>query len=397
MSATRVAIVGGGIAGLAAALALSGRGFAITVFERRTGFAETGAGIQLSPNASRVLAALGLEPALRRVAIETQAVAVRSLASGRKIGEVALGAAMRRRFGAPYWSVARADLHTVLLDAVRGRRDVALRFGRTCSSLDDGAEAVTLAIETASGARESVEADLVVGADGIGSRVRPAIGDSRVPGYSGYLAYRATVPAEALADPELGRTSGLWLGRRAHLVHYPIASGRRVNIVAIAEGRDPLEGWSAPVAAEIVRAAFDQACDPIRALVALPTEWSAWSLDELPVQLMGRGRVALVGDAAHPVLPYLAQGGGLAIEDAAVLAAALGHGADIPGAITAYARDRLPRVRRVQAAARRNGFAYHTSGPPAWIRDRVVARLGPDGMRERYAWLYGWTPPTSAT
>lgn len=394
MSATRVAIVGGGIAGLAAALALSGRGFAITVFERRTGFAETGAGIQLSPNASRVLAALGLEPALRRVATETQAVAVRSLASGREIGEVALGAAMRRRFGAPYWSVARADLHTVLLDAVRGRRDVALRFGRTFSSMDNGAEAVTLGIETASGARESVEADLAIGADGIGSRVRPAIGDPRPPAYSGYLAYRATLPAEALPDADLARTSGLWLGRQAHVVHYPIASGRRVNVVAIARGRDPVEGWSAPVAAQTVRAAFGRACDPLRALVAAPSEWSAWSLDELPVRLMGRGRVALIGDAAHPVLPYLAQGGALAIEDAAVLAGSLGEAREIPGAVAAYARMRLPRVRRVQQAAHRNGFAYHTSGPPAWIRDRVMARLGPDGMRERYAWLYGWTPPT---
>ncbi len=397
MTATRVAIVGGGIGGLAAALALSGRGFAITVFERRTGFAETGAGIQLSPNASRILGTLGLEPALRRVATETQAVAVRSLASGHDIGGVALGPAMERLFGAPYWSVARADLHTILLDAVRGHRDVALRFGRTLSSLDDGAGVVTLAIETASGARESVAADLVVGADGIGSRVRTAIGDRRSPNYSGYVAYRATVAADVLADATLARTSGLWLGRHAHVVHYPIASGRRVNIVAIAGSREPVEGWSAPVAAETVRAAFGRACDPLRALVATPSEWSAWSLDDLPVRLMGRSRVALIGDAAHPVLPYLAQGGALAIEDAAVLAVMLGHDADIPGAVAAYARERLPRVRRVQNAARRNGFAYHTYGPPAWIRDRVMARLGPDRMRQRYAWLYGWTPPTPAT
>lgn len=397
MTQTRVAIVGGGIAGLAAALALSGRGFAITVFERRTGFAETGAGIQLSPNASRVLQSLGLEPALRRVVTETQTVSVRSLASGREIGDVALGDAMRRRFGAPYWSVARADLHTVLLDAVRGRSDIALRFGRTLSSLDDGAGVVTLGIDTANGARDSVAAELVIGADGIGSRVRPAIGDPRSPAPSGYLAYRATVAADALADAALARTSGLWLGRHAHLVHYPIASGRRVNVVAIAQNREPVEGWSAPVAAETVRAAFRTACDPLRMLVATPTEWSAWSLDDLPVRLMGRGRVALLGDAAHPVLPYLAQGGALAIEDAAVLAAALGGARDIPGAVAAFARDRLPRVRRVQKAARRNGFAYHTFGPPAWIRDRVMARLGPDGMRERYAWLYGWTPPPTTT
>ena len=394
MSSTRVAIVGGGIAGLAVALALSGRGFAITVYERRTGFAETGAGIQVSPNASRILQTFGLGPALRRVATETQAVTVRSLATGWEIGGVTLGAAMDRRFGAPYWSVARADLHTILLDAVRGRRDVALRFGRTLSSLEEARDCVTLAIETANGAQERVEADLVVGADGIGSCVRPAIGDLRVPAYSGYLAYRATVAGEALADPALASTSGLWLGRRAHVVHYPIASGRRVNIVAIARRRDPVEGWSAPVAAETVRAAFGRACEPLRALVAAPAEWSAWSLDDLPVRSMGRGRVALLGDAAHPVLPYLAQGGALAIEDAAVLAAMVGHDADIPGAVAAYARGRLPRVRRVQNAARRNGFAYHTFGPPAWIRDRVMARLGPDGMRERYAWLYGWTAPT---
>lgn len=396
MTAIRVAIVGGGVAGLAAALALSGRGFAITIFERRTGFAETGAGIQLSPNASRILRAWGLEPALRRVATESQAVSVRSLASGRDLGRVPL-AGMQERFGAPYWSIARADLHTVLLDAVRARADIALRFGRAISSLDEGTEAVTLGIETATGARESVEADLVIGADGIGSRVRPAIGDERRPAHSGYLAYRATIAADALADRALSEVSGLWLGRHAHVVHYPIGSGRRVNIVAIAKSPAPVEGWSAPVEVETVRGAFRRACDPVRGLIAMPTEWSAWSLDDLPVRLMGQGRVALLGDAAHPVLPYLAQGGALAIEDAAVLTVELGEARDVPGAVAAYARARLPRVRRVQKAARRNGFAYHTYGPPAWIRDRVMARLGPDGMRERYAWLYGWTPPTAAT
>ena len=386
MPALPVAIVGAGVGGLTAALALARGGHAVTLVERRTGFSEAGAGIQLSPNASRVLADLGLGPALRRAAIEPERVVVRALRSGRTVGELALGAAMRARFGAPYAVVHRADLQTILLDAVRARPNVHLLMGRSAIAAGQDAAAATLTVEKADGARETIETSVLVGADGLWSTVRAALGDARAPVYRGYAAWRATLAREAAPDELSGNETGLWLGRAGHVVHYPIAGGRRVNIVAVEGRRKPVEGWSAPGDPAELLAAFARAAQPLRRLLEGPSEWRLWSLYDLPVKTMVWARIALVGDAAHPVLPFLAQGGALAIEDAAVLAASLSEGSDPAAA-------RLKRARRVQTAARRNGFAYHAAGPAAWVRDAVLRRSGPQGMAERYAWLYGWTPP----
>ena len=383
-------IAGAGIGGLTAALALAARGWEVTLVERRTAFSADGAGIQLSPNASRILIDLGLGPALRRAASEPTRVAIRALASGREIGAVALGAFMRERFGAPYYVIHRAELQTLLLDAVRARSTIRLMMGRAVIGGRERPDRTSITVENAAGARDTLEADLAVAADGLWSRLRAAGEDWRAPQYRGFAAWRATIPRTDAPAGLAGDETGLWLGRDRHVVHYPIAGGRLLNIVAVERRAAPVEGWAEPGDPAELVADFAEAAAPLRALLAAAPAWQLWSLFDLPAAAMRRGRLALVGDAAHPVLPFLAQGGALAIEDAAVLGGALAGAKDVAAALAAYERARLPRARRIQQAARRNGAAYHAGGVKAFIRDAVIRHLGPERMALRFAWLYGW-------
>ena len=268
-----IAIAGAGIGGLTAALALSARGCEVTLLERRTGFDEGGAGIQLSPNASRVLFDLGLGPPLRRAASEPERVAVRALTDGRVIGGMALGGFMQRRFGAPYFVIARPALHTILLDAVRGRPGIRLLVGRTVTALASAADRATLTLEAANGVRETLAADVAVGADGLWSTARAALGDTRAPVHRRVTAWRATIAREA-APPDLkGNETGLWLGRAGHVVHYPSADGRLLNVVAPERGAEPVEGWSAPGdRAELLRR-FRRSAPSLLALLEALDDW----------------------------------------------------------------------------------------------------------------------------
>jgi salicylate hydroxylase len=388
----KVAVVGGGIGGLTAALMLADAGHEVTIVERRTGFGEPGAGIQLSPNASRILVALGLGAGLNRIGCQPDGIAIRAIGSARPIGHVALGPSMRERYGAPYFVAARADLHTLLLDAVRSRGNVRLVVGRNLVAATDSNSLAEITVETAVGAREMMTAELVIGADGLWSRSRAALGDRREPVYAGFAASRAIVPANEVPAELASGDTGLWLGPGRHVVHYRIGGGRLVNIVVVERRAAPRQGWSEPEPGDALLARFSGAAAPLRGLLEAAGSWAAWSLYDLPVGPMAGRRLALLGDAAHPILPYLAQGGALAIEDAAELAVQLERNHDVTPALSAYAQARVGRVRRVQREARRNGRIYHLPGPIAAARDLVLRRKDPGRLVDRYAWLYDWRP-----
>ncbi len=388
-------VAGAGIGGLAAALFLSRAGIPSLVLERRTVLDEAGAGIQLSPNASRLLIALGLGPALTRRAVAPERVDIRDARSGRTIGGIALGASMQERYGAPYWVLHRADLHGVLLDAVRSDPNVTLKVGRAVRGAMEAGDGVAVSVERgASQALETLHAPFVIGADGVRSACRAALGDVRAPVYQGADAWRTTIPVGEAPAFAREPVTGLWLGKGLHVVHYPVCAGRAVNVVAVLAADAPLEDYGTPGEPGRIAARVSRLAGPLRDLVAAAADWRVWSLKDLPAERMARGRIALAGDAAHPVLPYLAQGGAMAIEDAATLASALARQPwDVPAALAAYEGERLARVRRVQDAARGNGRIYHLGAPFTLARNAVIARRGPESMRNAYDWLYGWTPP----
>jgi len=393
MSLNDVTVIGAGIGGLTAALALSRIGRQVTLVERRTGFTEVGAGLQLSPNATRILGDLGLGQALARQACEPQRVVVRAVRSGREIGEVAQGAYMRERFGAANYVIHRADLQTILLDGVRAQPNIRLLMGRTLEHLDQQDGHVALGFTRSGAKREDMTSTLVIGADGAWSKTRPLIGDARVPAFQGYVAWRATI-ARKDAPPELaGDETGLWLGKDGHIVHYPVSAGRAFNIVVIRRQTKSAIGWSEPGDRKQLLEAFRGAAPALRKLMEAPQDWLLWSLHDLPARLAAHGRVALIGDAAHPVLPFMAQGAAMAIEDAATLMHNVQASPAAPeAALAQYARARLRRVRRIQDTARRNGRIYHSGSVMAFGRNMVMRRLGPRGMAERYGWIYDWRP-----
>jgi salicylate hydroxylase len=231
----------------------------------------------------------------------------------------------------------------------------------------------------------------LIGADGLWSAVRARLGERRPPRFAQRTAWRAVVPASQLTPEFREPVTGLWLGRDAHLVHYPVKSGTMVNIVTIIRDDWHEQGWNAPGLASELAQRFKNFAPEARALITTPDRWHKWALfDRPPRRLRAQGPVTLIGDAAHPMLPFLAQGGAMAIEDAAVLAECLARDEDTAHALRAYEHARHRRVARAQAEARRNSWRYHLSGPLALARDTMLAALGGERLLRRYDWLYGW-------
>lgn len=387
LSGVPVLVAGAGIGGLSTALFLARKGIACVVAERRTAFEEAGAGIQLSPNASRLLIEAGLGPALSRRATLPSLILLKRLRSGRTVAEIPLDG-IRERHGAPYWTIHRADLHQALLDAVRASPQVRLLVGRQIEGWEE--ETGTAKLRLTSGRTETLTCAALVGADGIGSGTRRLLGDERAPLFRGTEAWRALIPLAALPDRLAAAQTVAHLGADRHVVHYPVAAGEAINLVVILAAKAPRQGYGNPGdQAEISRRMADVSED-VAALVAAAPDWRVWSLHDLPVRGMAMGRIALVGDAAHPILPYLAQGGAMAIEDAATLAECLSGPDPVEKALARYDRLRRPRVAAVQDGSRQAGRIYHLRAPMAAARDMALRALGPGRLAGRYDWIYRW-------
>jgi salicylate hydroxylase len=388
-------VAGAGIGGLTAALTLARAGWRVTVLERAPAIEEVGAGIQIPPNACRVLERYGLLHRIRREAGAPEYLIMRRARDGSELIRVPLGAIADLRWKAPYLVIHRADLQAALLDFVAREPAIAVKTGAAALGFASSDKGVQVGGRMG---RINVrfDGDLLVAADGLRSalRGRMGFGPGDAPVYSGRTAWRALVPAEAAPPQALRLASSLWLGPRAHLVHYPVRAGRLVNLVAIVEdawrGAEGEDIWAVPGEPAEMRRRFARWRAEARDLIEAATEWRRWPLfDRNPVSRWSVERAVLLGDAAHPVLPFLAQGAALAIEDAAALGdAAARRGGDIRAIIADYERARIRRAALVNTASRRQGGVYHLAGPLALARDLALRSLGPERLMQRLDWLY---------
>jgi salicylate hydroxylase len=391
-----IVVAGAGIGGLTAALALAAKGFRVVVMERAERLEEAGAGIQVSPNASRVLVDLGLKPRLSGRAVTPESINIMSARAGGEIARLPLGEAASLRAGAPYWVIHRADLQAALQAAVNDHPDIDLRLGCQFEDVTKHAKGLTV-VQRRGNVRQGELAVALIGADGIWSSVRNHLFPEVQPQFSGLIAWRGTLDATALPREYTSARVQLWMGSNAHLVAYPISGGRQINVVAVVPGTWNRPGWSAAGEANDIKGAFGSRWPAIaRMLVNAVDEWRRWALFTVPdFGEWSEGAVALLGDAAHAMLPFAAQGAGLAIEDAAVLAKALGDSAGdntagIPAALKRYGKSRRARALRVARAARQQGRIYHLTGPLALARDLAIRTMGPHRMLARQDWIYDW-------
>jgi salicylate hydroxylase len=384
MQSLHVAIVGAGIGGLSAALALGRRGFTITVLEQAAALGEIGAGLHLSPNGLKVLEELGLGAALAAVAARPQAIATRHFASGEPNFETALGAAFESRFGAPFWSFHRADLHAVLTAAVAAAPTIRIELGQRVVGVTEHGEQIDL--ECLGGRRFS--ADVAVIADGVHSELRNQLHGETGVRYTGHVAYRGMAALNALGVGVIEPKLNIWVGPGRHFVAYPVRRGELINYVALVEEDGWLdESWTTRADQRQLAAAFVGWHAPVQRLIEMTArgecyKWALLGRDPLP--RWAHGRTTLLGDAAHPMVPYLAQGAVMAVEDAWVLAACLARGADVAAGLSAYEDARRERTARVQAAAWEQGRLNHAVG-----RDAEGEQFQGGGFADP-AWLYGY-------
>ena len=387
-----IVIAGAGVGGLTAALALSRAGYRIVVAERSAELSETGAGIQLAPNAGRVLAGLGLDAAIAAKAIEPTAIEVRSGARGSVVTSIR-AQAFRERYGFPYRVIHRADLQSVLVAAVTANPEIRVELGATIAGQLAQGDGLLVRVRKRTGV-EVVPSAALIGADGVWSTCREAIPASGTPSPTGRAAWRAIVAADIARDLVAMDRVTLWLGHDAHLVHYPVAGGAALNIVAIVREDWEKRGWSAVgERAEIMRR-FKSWSPAARKIVAAPLGWHKFAIATIDARTPWTdGRLALLGDAAHAMVPFLAQGAAMAIEDAAVLADRLHGATDIPAALRDYEVVRKSRVRRAALAAEETGRHYHDGGILALARDAALRLAGARLILNRNDWIYRWQPP----
>ena len=398
-------VVGGGIGGLACALALGRAELTVRVLEQASAFGEVGAGLQLGPNAVRVLAEWGLTEALQSCAAFPQALQVRDALGGGRLGRLSLGAEVRARYGQPYATLHRADLHALLLQAVRQRRSVSLQLDARVAGYTESADGVRLTGED----ETEYAARALIGADGLWSRVRSQLLGAQPVRASGHLAYRGMVRSIDLPAFLREPLVTAWLGPRLHVVHYPVRQGDWFNLVVVVQGvlgqghggavgADP-QSWTHAAHAEDLKRTLGKTHRHLLEMVDAVPHWTLWPLNDRPPisgpQEHARGRVALLGDAAHPLRPYLAQGAAMALEDAWTLGQLVEQHPvytqiDWPQLLQRFASARWARNARVQSRSQRNGSIFHASGLVRWGRNAAMSVLGESLLD--LPWLYSGPP-----
>jgi 2-polyprenyl-6-methoxyphenol hydroxylase-like FAD-dependent oxidoreductase len=382
-----ILIAGGGIGGLAAAYALARQGLPVRVLEQAPEFKEIGAGIQLGPNIFRALDKIGLRNAVLADAHVPPAMEMRCALSGDLVTRIPLDdKRFFDRFTHPYAVTHRADIHGTILKACLNDNHVTLETQQTVETFEQDADGVTVTLLSG----DKVRGRALVGCDGMWSKVRDKIVGDGKPRVSGHIAYRAVLKKDDVPKDLWRPDVILWAGPRTHFVHYPLRRGELYNLVAVFHSDRYVEGWDAHADAEELWAHFKgQRPEVLRMLERIET-WRMWVLcDREPVKVWSKGRVALLGDAAHPMLQYLAQGAAMATEDAVCLAEHVAaQPDDLPAAFTAYWQQRYLRTARVQIMARVYGDFYHARGPAAELRNQMLGGRTPEESYDSIAWLY---------
>lgn len=382
-----VLVAGGGIGGLAAALALVRQGFSVLVFEQASEIGEIGAGMQLGPNAFHAYDALGVGEKARSRAVFTERMVMHDAVDGRLIGEIPTGDAFRVRFGNPYAVIHRVDAHTALLEGVRASDQVQFQTSTRIVRVEQDADGVTVFDDQG----RSYRGVALIGADGVKSVVREQfVGDpARV---TGHVVYRAVVDKADFPADLRWNAASLWAGPHCHLVHYPLRGGEQYNVVVTFHSREQEEWGVKDGSKEEVESYFQGICPQARQLIELPKSWRRWATaDRDPIPQWSFGRVTLLGDAAHPTTQYMAQGACMALEDAVTLGEALrACGKDWTQALDLYQRSRITRTGRIVLSGREMGRLYHAKDVERLIRNELWKGRTPERFYDAIDWLYGW-------
>ena len=383
----RILIAGGGIGGLAAALALAQKNIPSLVLEKAAHLGEIGAGIQLGPNAFHCFDTLGVGETARAMAVYIERLRLMDSMSGEEICHIDLGETFRARFGNPYAVVHRGDLHGVLLQGCRAHPLIELRVSSEVVGYDQDGRTVTARLANG----ETVTGAGLIGADGLWSNVRRQVVGDGAPRVSGHTTYRSVIPTRQMPEDLRWNAATLWAGPKCHIVHYPLSGWKVFNLVVTYHNDAPEPVAGKPVPVEEVRAGFTHVCARAQSIISHGRDWRLWVLcDRDPVERWVDGRAALLGDAAHPMLQYMAQGACMAMEDAVCLADSLAKTDTLESGLETYRARRVLRTTRVQLTSRAMGdHVYHPAGPHAALRNALMTAKSQEEWYETLDWLYG--------
>lgn len=384
-----VLVAGGGIGGLAAALGLARKGFRVIVLEKAPALGEIGAGIQLGPNAFHAFDQLGVGEQARAMAVFIDQLRLMDAMTAEEITHIDLGEAFRTRFGNPYAVVHRGDLHGVFLRACAEHPAITLRTSaEVVSAAQDGAS-----VSAALASGERVQGALLVAADGLWSNLRRQVVGDGPPRVSGHTTYRSVIPTGQMPEDLRWNAATLWAGPKCHIVHYPLSGWKSFNLVVTYHNDAPEPVAGKPVSEEEVRSGFEHVHERARSIISHGRDWKLWVLcDRDPVENWVDGRIVLLGDAAHPMMQYFAQGACMALEDAVCLSHMLSSRDDLDAALEAYRSRRVVRTARVQLQSREIGeHVYHPAGAHALVRNAIMRSKSSAQFHEALAWLYGGT------